>query len=114
NRSDTATNSSVISGSGSVAQNGTGILTLSGANTFSGVVNIQNGTLQLNNNSALGPTNGGAVTITNGGTLDLGGPAYANQGVVLGLKQINVSGWGVNSNGAIINSGSTYQYANNN
>ncbi len=113
-RSDNINNASVISGSGSLAQNGSGILTLSGADTYSGTTLIQNGTLQLNNNSALGPTNGGAVTITNGGTLDIGGPGYGNQNFVLGLKQINVSGWGVNSNGAIVNNGSTYQYANNN
>lgn len=115
-RTDSVTLTGVISGSGSIAQsgNGTGVLTLSGANTFTGGTIIQDGTLQLNNNSALGPTNGGPVTITNGGTLDLVGPAYVNQGMVLGLKQINVSGWGVNSNGAIINSSATYQYANNN
>lgn len=115
-RTDTVAMSGMISGSGSIAQNGngSGVLTLSGTNTFTGGTLIQNGTLQLNNNSALGPTNGGPVTITNGGTLDLGGPGYGNQGMVLGLKQIFVSGWGVNSNGAIINSSSTYQYANDN
>ena len=113
-RSDNITNANIISGSGSLTQNGSGVLILSGADTYSGRTLIQNGTLQLNNNSALGPTNGGAVTITNGGTLDIGGPGYANQGFALGLKQINVSGWGVNSNGAIVNSSSTYQYANDN
>lgn len=113
-RSDNITNSTVITGAGGLAQNGEGILTLSGANSFLGGTMIQNGTLRLNNNSALGLTNGGPVMITNGGTLDIGGPNYGNQGFALGLKQINVSGWGVNSNGAIINSGATWQYASDN
>jgi alpha-galactosidase len=112
-RADHITNASVISGSGSLAQNGIGILTLSGANTYSGTTLIQNGTLQLNNNSALGPAGAGAVTITNGGTFDLGGPGLGDKTVVLGLKQFYVSGWGVSSNGAIINGSTTdWQYAN--
>lgn len=110
-RSDNVTNANVISGSGSIAQIGAGILTLSASSSFTGNILVQNGTLQINNNSALGPTNGGAVTITNGGTLDLCGPSYANLGLLLGLKRFYVSGWGVHSNGAIINSSSTWQYA---
>jgi autotransporter-associated beta strand protein len=116
NRGDNATNKGVISGSGNISQNGqgTGILTISGANTFTGTTTIQNGTLQMNTNTAFGPATGGAVIITNGGTLDIGGPSYLNQTMSLGTKQIHVSGWGVSSNGAIVNNGSTYQYANNN
>ena len=113
-RSDNITNANVISGNGSLAQNGVGVLTLSGANGYLGATLIQNGTLQINNNSAFGPTNAGVVTITNGGTMDIGGPAFGSQGFLLGLKQIYVSGWGVSSNGAIVNNSGTYQYANNN
>ena len=114
NRSDNVNSTNVISGSGSLAQTGAGILTLSASNSYSGATLIQNGTLQINNNAACGPAADGAVTVANGGTLDIGGPNYANQGFALGAKQINVSGWGVNSNGAIVNSSATYQYANNN
>ena len=114
NRSDNVNSTNIISGSGSLVQTGMGTLTLSASNNYSGATLVQNGTLQINNNSACGPASGGAVTITNGGTLDIGGPNYANQGFVLGSKQINVSGWGVNSNGAIVNNSATYQYANNN
>jgi autotransporter-associated beta strand protein len=114
-RVDNTTNASVISGTGSLTQEGTGVLTVSGGNGYTGPTLIENGTLQVNNNSAFGPTNAGAVTITNGGTMDIAGPNYVSQGFILGLKQIYVSGWGVSSNGAIINSSPTYyQYANDN
>lgn len=113
-RSDNITNANFIFGSGSVAQIGTGTLMLSGTNGYTGTTLIQSGVLRINNNSALGPASGGAVVITNGGTLDIGGPGYGNQGVLLGMKPIYVSGWGAQSNGAIINGGTTWQYADNN
>jgi len=97
NRNDSATNSGVISGTGSVAQKGTGILNLSGANTFGGGVTIQNGTLQAGNAAALGSTVGTTV-ITNGGTLDVNGFNLTGEAVV-------VSGSGVGGKGAIINGG---------
>jgi alpha-galactosidase len=101
NRSDSVTMSGVISGSGTVAQNGTGTLVLSGANTFTGGLTIQNGTVRAGNASALGPL-GGTVVITNNGTLDVNGFSVVNVAVT-------VSGWGVNSNGAIISSSSSSQ-----
>ncbi|HTX21138.1 MAG TPA: NPCBM/NEW2 domain-containing protein [Candidatus Aquilonibacter sp.] len=102
-RSDNVTNSSAISGSGSVAQEGTGILTVNGANTFSGGVAIQNGTLQAGNTAALGPV-GGSVVITNGGTLDV-------NGLILTGTEVTVSGYGVGGNGAIINTAGQQTYA---
>jgi autotransporter-associated beta strand protein len=114
-RVDNITNANVISGTGSLTQEGTGVLTVRGANSYTGPTLIENGTLQVYTNSAFGPTNDSFVTITNGGTMDIGESDYGNQSFVLGLKQIYVSGWGVNSNGAIINSSTTYyQYANDN
>ncbi len=113
-RVDNITNANVISGTGSLAQEGTGVLTLSGANSYSGTTLIQNGTVRVGTNSAFGPVSGGAVTITNDGTMDIGEPSFGNQSFILGLKQIYVSGWGVSSNGAIINSSTNWQYANSN
>ncbi len=101
NRSDSVTMSGAISGSGTVAQTGAGVLKLSGTNTFSGGVTIQDGTLQAGNGGALGSTSG-ATVITNGGTLDVDGNN-------LGAEAVEVSGWGVSSNGAIISSGSSAQ-----
>ncbi|HEY1787403.1 MAG TPA: NPCBM/NEW2 domain-containing protein [Verrucomicrobiae bacterium] len=101
NRSDSVAMSGVISGAGAVEQNGTGTLELSGSNTFIGGLTIQNGTVQAGNPSALGAL-GGTVVITNNGTLDVNGFSVTNVAVT-------ISGWGVNSNGAIISSGSSSQ-----
>lgn len=98
NRSDNVTMSGVISGAGSVTQNGAGVLTLSGVNTFAGGVTIRNGTLKAGHGSALG-SSAGSTVITNGGTLDL-------NGTNLTAEAVTVSGWGVSSNGAVVNTGS--------
>ena len=54
NRTDTALNlAGNISGTGSVVQAGTGTVTLSGINTYSGVTTVSAGTLQAGSLSAL-------------------------------------------------------------
>ena len=107
-RNDSLTITNVISGSGTVTDNGTGILNLSGANTFAGPVTVAAGTLQVGNTNALGPVTT-VVVVTNGGTLDVGGPSLAeNVNPLMGAKPIYISGWGVNSNGCVI-SGPRYQ-----
>jgi outer membrane autotransporter protein len=63
NRSDALTVANVISGSGSVAQNGGGNLILTGANLYTGPTAINSGTLSVNG-SIVSDT-----TISNGGTL---------------------------------------------
>ena len=85
-------------------QCGTGMLNLSGANTFdrSGDGGRRAAILQSGNNSALGTTNGG-TTIANGASLDV----FAHN---VGQEPIFVSGIGVtngdgSTNGAIYNSG---------
>ncbi len=65
--SSTATQSGVLSGSGTVIKTGAGTLALSGANTFSGPVQVNGGTLDVFHNSNLGAA-GNTVTLT-GGTL---------------------------------------------
>jgi len=73
NRSNTLTQgtdfSSVISGTGSVTQAGTGILTLSGNNTYTGVTTISSGTIRLGNAVSNNSTISGDILI-NGGTLN--------------------------------------------
>ena len=73
-----------LRGAGSLAKNGNGTLTLSGANTYSGVSTVNGGTLNVNgtstasaitvnNTGTLGGSGSvGAVTIASGGTLSPG------------------------------------------
>ena len=86
-----------ISGGGSIIKVGGDQLTLSGANTFTGTVSVTAGTLRVINSTALGDVTGG-TTIANGATLDIGLNSAS-----LDVEPITVSGFGVNSNGAIIN-----------
>ncbi len=66
-RSDSVIVTNIISGTGSVLQQGTGTTTLSGVNTYSGGTAIVAGTLRLGVSGALGT---GGLLI-DGGTLDL-------------------------------------------
>ncbi|HEU5124748.1 MAG TPA: autotransporter-associated beta strand repeat-containing protein [Verrucomicrobiae bacterium] len=99
NRSDEFTVGNAISGaaSGTITKNGAGVLTLSGANSFSGAVNVSAGTLKAGSDSALGSIDNGVV-ISSGATLDVAGQN-------LGAEPVVVSGSGVNGAGAIVNSG---------
>ena len=86
----------MISGSGSLQQKGSAILTISGSNTYDGVTLVSSGTFQAGNNSALGSTVGG-TTIANAATLDINA---AN----LGAEAITVQGAGTDGySGAIVN-----------
>ncbi|MEX3242535.1 autotransporter-associated beta strand repeat-containing protein, partial [Serratia quinivorans] len=69
NRSDTANFDGVISGNGTVQQKGSGVTTLTGTNTYSGITTISNGTLQVGNGGTTGTLGSGAVTVTTPGTL---------------------------------------------
>ena len=62
--------SGVISGNGNLVSDGAGTWVLSGANTYTGTVTVDNGILRAGNASAFGNTTGFTV---NGGTLDLNG-----------------------------------------
>jgi fibronectin-binding autotransporter adhesin len=62
NASDTI--SGVISGSGGITKDGTGILVISGSNTYDGVTTITTGKIQSNNANALGSTIGNTQVAT--------------------------------------------------
>ena len=96
-RSDTNSVGAAISGSGSLTQNGSGTLVLSGGNSFTGPVTVMQGTLKVGSSSALGATNGG-TSVQTGATLDVGGNSLGGESVI-------ASGSGVNGKGAIYNSG---------
>ncbi len=68
NRSDSVTFDSVISGSGSVRQDGTGTTILSGANSYAGGTILNAGTLRVSADVNLGDAAGGLTF--NGGTLN--------------------------------------------
>ncbi len=91
---------------------GSGILALTGANTFQGPVTINSGaTLQIGNVFATGSNTSALITIQNGAVLDLGAFAGANAGTAgAGNTQpITVSGSGIGGLGAIINSSNNAQ-----
>lgn len=69
-RADTLTYAGAISGSGALAQQGSGTLVLDGVSSgFAGATTIQSGTLEVGDASHPGATLGGSVTVTGSGTL---------------------------------------------
>lgn len=66
--------SGVISGSNGFRYNGTGTLTLSGANTFTGSIGLISGTVSVSSDAALGDASG-AINF-NGGTLKVTGTSF--------------------------------------
>ncbi len=75
---------------------GTGIVTLSGNNTYTGLTTISSGsTIKLDHANALGGTNNG-TTVSSGGVLDLFGQTIGNEA-------ISLSGTGISSLGGLVN-----------
>ena len=94
----TISGSGSITGSGGITLSGLGTFAIDTANSFTGPVDIQQGTLQTKNGAALGAAS--SVTVENGATLDVDGQN-------LGSAVITASGPGTTGSGAIINSGGT-------
>lgn len=96
-----ATISSTIGGT-NFSKAGTGVLTLSGANIFTGALTISSGTVKLGTagsgaNSPLGTTAGGTI-VNAGGVLDLNGFTLAT------AETLSLNGSGIGSTGALTNS----------
>ena len=97
-----ATNTTVaglVSGAGNLIKAGTGSLTLSGTNTYTGTTSIAAGTVVLANSNALGATAAGTI-VTGGAMLDLNGKA-------IGAESLSLSGSGLGGIGVVINSDTT-------
>jgi autotransporter-associated beta strand protein len=96
-RSDNLAVSSLISGLGTITQNGASILALNGSNSaFAGEIIVAHGTVQAGNTAALG-TAAASVMVSNTATLDVNGQKFNNN------QLITVAGAGVGGNGAIVN-----------
>ena len=74
---------------------GSGTLTLSGNNTYTGQTNINVGTVSITHNNALGST-GGATTVASGAVLSISNDITSGE-------NITIAGTGISSNGAIRN-----------
>uniref|UniRef100_UPI003D9B64C8 autotransporter outer membrane beta-barrel domain-containing protein n=1 Tax=Xanthomonas boreopolis TaxID=86183 RepID=UPI003D9B64C8 len=89
----TGTISASIGGTGGLVKNDAGTLVLSGANTFTGGVDLNAGTLTLGNNLALGTGSldvlGNANLTTNVAGLDIGNAINLGSGITLGLGGAN-------------------------
>jgi fibronectin-binding autotransporter adhesin len=99
--------SSVLTGSGSLTKTSAGILALTGANTFTGGVNLNSGTLSVGNASALGTgslyaANGTSLDSTTSGTV-ANAQVYAGSIGFVGTNSLTTSGAVTLSNNATVN-----------
>ncbi len=88
-RNDPQTYSSLISGSGSVAQNGAGTLTLSGNSSYTGGLTVNAGAVRANAVGAPGTT---LITVNNGATF-VAGAAHTNS-IILSNAVVGTSASG--------------------
>lgn len=69
NRSNALTVSNTIAGNGSVSQIGSGTLTLTGSNAYTGTTTVMLGTLQIGNNGTTGVISGSSALVLGGASL---------------------------------------------
>lgn len=89
NRSDAVTLAQTIGGSGQLVCRGTGQVTLTGANTFTGEIVVESGTLVASNVATAFGTTAGGITVKPGATL-----ALNNQTLAAG-ERVTLAGTGV-------------------
>ena len=69
--SNSTTFSGIIQGTGELKKDGSGVLTLSGINTYSGGTEINEGTIQISSDANLGNASGGVTFAGSGGILQM-------------------------------------------
>lgn len=117
NRTGTVTVPGNISGSGSVANDGSGTLNLTGANTYSGGTTINAGTVQLSGAGTMNPNagivNNGTFIMSSSTPLNISGFQTGISGsgnVIVGANStLSVIDWSVFTGWLLINSGGSYQ-----
>ena len=94
-RSDNPTFAAAISGSGSLTQAGTGMLTLTGSNTYTGVTTVSGGTLQVGNGGSGEFLASPSVSLSNSTSLAFNhSDALAYSGVISGSGSLTQAGGG--------------------
>jgi autotransporter-associated beta strand protein len=96
NAAETLTISGRISGVGGINKEGLGKVVLSGANTFGGILKINVGVVNAQNNTALGTIAAG-TEIVGGAALELQG------GINISYEALALRGYGVSTSGALRN-----------
>lgn len=84
-----------IAGNSGLTKDGTGTLTLSTNNSFSGLTSINGGTVKAGHANAFGST-ASRTEVASGAVLDLNGTA-------LGAEPITLNGMGISATGALVN-----------
>ena len=96
----------MISGSGSLSKTGSGTMTLSGINTFTGGVTVGSGTLVLSNGGSSGAIRG-TLTINSGATVKV-----TVTGGAVNFAQTGAATSATFANNFTLNDGSTISYSN--
>jgi fibronectin-binding autotransporter adhesin len=107
-RSDNYHAVNLISGTGNVVQNGTGILNLSATNYNTGATVVSNGTLIVSGQSSPNGVSESGDLDLSGGTLISGGAGMISSNSVAGNLNINSGALGVTLNKSLTQSSNTY------